>query len=69
MLVASNHYSILVSLRSNDINDSFIADLAVGIGAEQIKLGSPVRGEGEPKYNRLLAIERELGEEARFSRG
>jgi enolase len=58
---------VTVSLRSNETNDDFIADLAVALGAEQIKLGSPVRGERNAKYNRLLAIEEELGPRARFA--
>jgi enolase len=67
MLAQRNRYSIAVSLRSSDTNDSFIADLAVGLGAEQIKLGSPVRGERNAKYNRLLKIEQELGNWAEFA--
>jgi len=66
MIARMNQYRVSVSLRSNDTNDSFVADLAVGIGAQQIKLGSPVRGERNAKYNRLLAIEHELGKEAVF---
>jgi enolase len=67
MLAPRNRSSIAVSLRSSDTNDSFIADLAVGLGAEQIKLGSPVRGERNAKYNRLLKIEQELGNWAEFA--
>lgn len=63
----SGAFSITVSLRSSDTNDSFIADLAVAIGARRIKLGSPVRGERNAKYNRLLAIEHELGASARLA--
>lgn len=63
-LAASGGFSVTVSLRSSDTNDSFIADLAVGLGARRIKLGSPVRGERNAKYNRLLAIEHELGTHA-----
>ena len=54
-------YDLVVSLRSSDTSDDFIADVSVGIGAAMIKLGSPVRGERVVKYNRLLAIEEELG--------
>lgn len=54
-------YDLVVSLRSSDTADDVIADLAVAIGAAMIKLGSPVRGERVVKYNRLLAIEEELG--------
>ncbi|OGH24024.1 MAG: phosphopyruvate hydratase [Candidatus Levybacteria bacterium RIFCSPHIGHO2_02_FULL_42_12] len=51
---------IIVSHRSGETNDDFIADLAVGIGADYVKFGAPVRGERVAKYNRLLAIEQEL---------
>ena len=66
-LAKHNNYDMTVSMRSSDTNDSFIADLAVGLGALQIKLGSPVSGERNAKYNRLLEIEQELGSEARFA--
>ncbi len=61
--------ALAVSIRSSDTNDSFIADLAVALGAAFIKLGSPVRGERNAKYNRLLAIEEALGPRARFAGG
>ncbi|MBW2969207.1 phosphopyruvate hydratase, partial [Candidatus Woesearchaeota archaeon] len=48
-----------VSHRSGETNDSFIADLAVGIGCGQIKAGATCRGERLAKYNRLLKIEEE----------
>ncbi len=47
----------MVSHRSGDTADSFIADLAVAIGAEYIKSGAPCRGERLAKYNRLMEIE------------
>ncbi|MCE7936879.1 phosphopyruvate hydratase [Candidatus Saccharibacteria bacterium CPR2] len=50
---------IIVSHRSGETNDDFIADLACGIGAFGIKIGAPVRGERVAKYNRLLQIEKE----------
>ncbi len=50
----------IVSARSGESEDTFIADLAVGTGAEQIKIGSIVRGERTAKYNRLLRIAEEL---------
>jgi len=53
-------WDIIVSHRSGDTEDSFIADLAVGIGATQIKLGAPCRAERTSKYNRLLEIEDSL---------
>lgn len=57
-------WSISVSNRSGETNDDFIADFAVGIGANYSKFGAPSRGERTVKYNRLLKIEREL-EQAR----
>lgn len=62
-----NGLAITLSLRSNDTSDPFVADMAVAIGAKRIKAGSPVRAERTAKYNRLLAIEDELGARARFS--
>lgn len=52
--------NVIVSHRSGETNDSFIADLAVGTSAGQIKAGGPSRGERMAKYNRLLMIEDEL---------
>ena len=59
-VAAENGMDVTVSLRSGETTDDFIADLAVAIGARQIKLGSPVRAERNAKYNRLLEIEQEL---------
>jgi enolase len=53
-------WKIVVSHRSGETNDSFIADFAVGIVADYIKSGAPARGERVAKYNRLSAIETEL---------
>jgi len=53
--------SVMVSHRSGETEDSFIADLAVALGCGQIKLGAPCRGERTAKYNRLLKIEQETG--------
>lgn len=53
-------WKIVVSHRSGETNDSFIADFAVGVGADYIKSGAPARGERVAKYNRLSAIEEEL---------
>lgn len=53
-------WKIIVSHRSGETNDSFIADFAVGVGADYIKSGAPARGERVAKYNRLAAIEFEL---------
>jgi enolase len=51
----------VISHRSGETEDTFIADLAVATGAGQIKAGAPARGERTAKYNRLLEIEDELG--------
>ncbi len=53
-------WKIIVSHRSGETCDDFIADFAVGIGSEYIKSGAPVRGERIAKYNRLLKIEDEI---------
>ena len=58
---SENGMDVIVSLRSGETADDFIADLAVAVGARQIKLGSPVRMERNVKYNRLLEIWQELG--------
>ena len=60
LLAQKNNFDITASLRSGETTDDFVADMAVGMGARQIKLGSPVRGERNTKYNRLLKIECEL---------
>jgi len=62
-------YGAIISHRSGETEDSFIADLAVGTGAGQIKTGSLCRSERIAKYNRLLAIEKELGKKARYGGG
>jgi len=59
-------YGVVISHRSGETEDAFIADFAVGTGAGQIKTGSLCRSERIAKYNRLLAIERELGRAARY---
>ena len=53
-------WKIIVSHRSGETNEDFIADLAVGVGADYVKFGAPARGERVAKYNRLLKIEEEL---------
>ncbi|KRE89042.1 enolase [Frateuria sp. Soil773] len=60
-------YACCVSQRSGDTEDTFIADLAVALGCGQIKAGAGCRGERTAKFNRLLRIEHELGEWARFA--
>ena len=57
----------VMSHRSGETEDTFIADLAVATGCGQIKTGAPARSERVAKYNRLLRIEEELGEAAHFS--
>lgn len=51
---------VIVSHRSGETNDDFIADFAVGVSADYVKFGAPARGERVAKYNRLLEIERQL---------
>jgi enolase len=59
-------YGTVISHRSGETEDSFIADLAVGTKAAQIKTGSLSRSERIAKYNRLLAIEKELDDNAEY---
>lgn len=66
-LAQNNNYSYVVSHRSGETEDSFIADLSVGTNAGQIKTGSLSRSERICKYNRLMAIEIELGKKAIFA--
>lgn len=61
-----NGYSVVVSHRSGETDDTTIADLAVAVNAGQIKTGSVSRGERVAKYNRLLRIEEELGVASRY---
>lgn len=59
-----NAYRAVISHRSGETEDTFIADLAVAVNAGQIKTGAPCRSDRIAKYNQLLRIEEELGEEA-----
>ncbi|RLG48550.1 MAG: phosphopyruvate hydratase [Thermoproteota archaeon] len=59
-------YGVIVSHRSGETEDPFIADLAVALNCGQIKTGAPARGERTAKYNRLLEIEEELGRRVEF---
>ncbi|MEJ7748749.1 MAG: phosphopyruvate hydratase, partial [Candidatus Limnocylindrales bacterium] len=59
-------WSAVVSHRSGETEDTTIADLVVGVGSGQIKTGAPSRSERVAKYNRLLRIEGELGQAARY---
>uniref|UniRef100_A0A6V7QU57 phosphopyruvate hydratase n=1 Tax=Ananas comosus var. bracteatus TaxID=296719 RepID=A0A6V7QU57_ANACO len=61
------NWGVMVSHRCGETDDSFIADLAVGLGAGQLKSGAPCRGERLAKYNQLLRIEEELGSEAVYA--
>ncbi|MBI2659147.1 phosphopyruvate hydratase [Candidatus Woesearchaeota archaeon] len=61
-------WNVVVSHRSGETEDSFIADLAVGLGASQSKFGAPARSERTAKYNRLLKIEEKLGKNAKFAK-
>ena len=61
------HYGIVVSHRSGETPDDFIADFTVATQAGQLKTGAPCRGERVAKYNQLLRIEEELGADARYS--
>ncbi|MBI4188799.1 MAG: phosphopyruvate hydratase [Chloroflexi bacterium] len=60
-------WTAVVSHRSGETEDTFIADLAVGLNTGLIKAGAPCRSERTAKYNRLLRIEEELGSKARFA--
>jgi enolase len=61
------HWGVMVSHRSGETEDNFIADLVVGLGTGQIKTGAPCRSERLSKYNQLLRIEEELGPKATFA--
>ena len=65
-LALRHGYRAVISHRSGETEDTFIADLAVAMGTGQIKTGSASRSERIAKYNRLLMIEAELGPAARF---
>jgi len=60
-------YRAVVSHRSGETEDTFIADFVVATGVGQIKTGAPARSERVAKYNQLMRIEEELGERARFA--
>jgi enolase len=62
-----NRYNCVLSHRSGETEDSFIADFAVGMNILQIKSGAPCRGERVMKYNRLLRIEEDLGIDGEFA--
>ncbi|HLZ27106.1 MAG TPA: phosphopyruvate hydratase [Chloroflexota bacterium] len=66
-LTESAGWTAVVSHRSGETPDAFIADFVVALGTGQLKTGAPARGERVAKYNRLLEIERELGADAEYA--
>ncbi|XP_014673770.1 PREDICTED: enolase-like [Priapulus caudatus] len=66
-LSKKNGWGVMVSHRSGETEDAFIADLVVGLRAGQIKTGAPCRSERLAKYNQLLRIEEELGAKAQYA--
>ena len=66
-LSQANGWGVMVSHRSGETEDTFIADLVVGLCTGQIKTGAPCRSERLAKYNQLLRIEEELGDKAKFA--
>ena len=66
-LAQANGWGVMVSHRSGETEDTFIADLGVGLCTGQIKTGAPCRSERLAKYNQLLRIEEELGDKAKFA--
>jgi len=66
-MAMKHDWNVMVSHRSGETEDTFIADLAVGINAGQIKSGAPCRGERLAKYNQLLRIEEQLGRKATYA--
>jgi enolase len=67
-LAKKNNFSTIISHRSGDTEDTFIADLAVGTQSTQIKTGSLARSERVAKYNRLLRIEEQLGKSSKIAK-
>ncbi|CAK56393.1 unnamed protein product (macronuclear) [Paramecium tetraurelia] len=66
-LSQKNGFGVMVSHRSGETEDNFIADLVVGLGTGQIKTGAPCRSERTAKYNQILRIEEELGSKAVYA--
>ena len=66
-LARTNGWGVMVSHRSGETEDTFIADLVVGLRTGEIKTGAPCRSERLAKYNQLLRIEEELGDKAKFA--
>jgi len=67
-LAKKNNFSTIISHRSGDTEDTFIADLSVATQSTQIKTGSLARSERVAKYNRLLRIEEQLGKSSKIAR-
>ncbi len=65
-LATKNNWNVVVSHRSGETEDNFIADLVVGLSSGQSKFGAPARSERNAKYNQLLRIEEELGNNAKY---
>ncbi|MCA9477768.1 MAG: phosphopyruvate hydratase [Nanoarchaeota archaeon] len=67
-IAKANKWNVMVSHRSGETEDPYIADLSAGLGMGQIKIGAPCRSDRVAKYNQLLRIEEELGRKAKYSR-
>lgn len=67
-IAKDNKWKVMVSHRSGETEDAYIADLSTGLGMGQIKIGAPCRSDRVAKYNRLLRIEEELGKKAKYSK-
>ncbi|KAI8916305.1 Enolase, C-terminal TIM barrel domain-containing protein, partial [Gorgonomyces haynaldii] len=67
LLAQSDGWGVMVSHRSGETEDTFIADLVVGLKTGQIKTGAPCRSERLAKYNQLLRIEEQLGSKAKYA--
>jgi enolase len=66
-LSRENGWGVMVSHRSGETEDTFIADLVVGLATGQIKTGAPCRSERLAKYNQIMRIEEELGDKAKYA--
>jgi enolase len=66
-MASTSGYTTVISHRSGETEDSFIADLAVAVNAGQIKTGAPCRSDRTAKYNQLIRIEEELGKVSIYS--
>ncbi|XP_076910513.1 cytosolic enolase 3-like [Bidens hawaiensis] len=65
-MAKDSKWGVVISQRSGETDDSFLADLSVGLATGQIKAGAPCRGERLAKYNQLIRIEEEIGEQASY---